>query len=100
MRDYLRQYFSGALGPWTRGFRASSQATIRSTAETEVCMLVTRCTGGQDSYQVPWHMVLAPTGPTKALLSVDGCGIIVIKGKDMNEGRLIQQWCRLSELIY
>lgn len=31
-----------------------------STDHTKICLLITRCTGGQDSSWVPWYMVLAP----------------------------------------
>ena len=58
---------------WTTAERAGtgSQATAGSTAGTEVCQSITRCTGVRDSFQVPWCMVLDPTTPTEAVLFVD-----------------------------
>jgi len=32
-----------------------------------------------DSSQVPWQLAVDTTAPTKALLSVDGCQIIVVE---------------------
>lgn len=49
-----------------------SQATIGSVARTKVHVPITSHTGGQNSSQVPWHMVRDLTAP-KALLPVDGC---------------------------
>lgn len=41
-----------------------------------VCYLMT---GGQNSSQIPWTMVPDPITPTKALMSVGGCQVVVIK---------------------
>ena len=38
--------------------------------------------GERDSSWVLWCMVLGPTAPPKALLSVDGCQIVVVDGGD------------------
>lgn len=63
------QHFPGALSSWLRASGTDSQASASSTAYTGG----TQSTGGQDSYQVPWCMVLYPTTPTETLLSIDKC---------------------------
>lgn len=39
----------------------------------------TKCTGGQDSSRVPWHIILDATAPTKALLSINGYQIVIVE---------------------
>lgn len=91
----LRQCSPGAPGPWPKWTGDSSQATAGSTAGTK--MPLTWCMRGQDSFQVPWRMVLDPTPPTKACLSVDGCWIVVVEG-EYHDGFLFQAccWCHFS----
>ena len=47
-----------------------------STMCAKVCLPITRCTRGQDSFWVPWHVVLDLTTPTQTFLFVDGCLIL------------------------
>lgn len=49
-------------------------------------MPVNQCMDGQVSFWVLWRIVLNPVAPTKVLLSVDGCQIIV--GEGIQEGVL------------
>lgn len=72
--------FPGALGPWPGEAGAGSQATGGSTARIKFCLQITQCKDGQDSFQVPWCMVLDSTDPSKALLSADGCQIFMWQG--------------------
>lgn len=45
---------------------------------------------GYNSFQVPGHVLLDPTAPKMALLSVDECQITVVEGGNTNEHCLIQ----------
>lgn len=87
--DCLRQDFPDQL----REDGTGAQTTARSTARTKVFMPIIWCTGGWNSSRIPWYMLLAPIGPTKPLLSVDGCQIIFVGGEDKNEGHFISPWC-------
>lgn len=49
--------------------------SVVSTAGTEACLPVMRCTGGRDSSQGPWYMV--------ALLFMDGCWNLLLKDKTL-----------------
>ena len=44
-------------------------------------MLLTLCMGGLDSFWVPWCMMLDPTAPTKALLSMEDAKLLLLKGE-------------------
>lgn len=54
-----------------------SQATVGSGARTKVHVPIISHTGRQDTSCVPWHMVQDFTAPTKALLPVDVCQLVV-----------------------
>lgn len=77
MNDCLRHCFPGALGLWLKGSGACLWPTAVVTAGTKVCMPVIQCITGQDFSWVPWCMV--PTAPTKALLTMNGCHIIIVE---------------------
>lgn len=51
---------------------------------------------GQNSFQVPWHMVLDPTASTKALMSVDRCQIVLVEGDIQLSGVLFSH---ISDII-
>lgn len=67
-RDF--QTFQGLEGP------ESSKGHCRVHIQDRSLYALTH--GGQDSSQVPWRMVLDPISPTKALLSTDGCQIVIL----------------------
>lgn len=62
--------------PWPIGNGVSSWDTTWSTDGIGFCMPITQCTGGWYFSRVSWHMVLDPTVPTKAFLTVDRCQIV------------------------
>lgn len=68
---------------WLRGADASSWVIASSIAVTEIYLPITQHTGRQASSQVPWHMVLNPTAPTKVLWmhAEDGCWSFILGGK-------------------
>ena len=109
MGNCLRQCSPGAPGPWPRGAGASSQSiagsTVGSTASTEVCMPITQCTGGRDSSQVPWLMVLDPIAPTKPLLSMDawtdGCQVVIVEERiGVNDFLFDQCWYHSPDVSF
>ena len=76
----LRQCSPGAPGLWLRGDRTRSQATSISTAGTEACVPIILCICGRDSFQVPCLIGLYLIAPTKTLLFMNGCQIVVVEG--------------------
>ena len=67
--------FVCSLHPPTPNKRGLEQVccSAGSTVDTEVCLPVTGCTGGQDFSWVLQHMVLAPITPTKVHLFINKC---------------------------
>lgn len=89
-RSALSRFFShygkSGWGKWTD-----------SATHIEVCLPTTiRTTGGWDNSQVPWHMVLNPTIPTKTLLFVD---VFLIHNLKRGTKRRIILCCHVSLML-
>lgn len=80
--DCMRQCSPGIPRPQPRGAGDSSWATTGSTAGTEVCMPITRCTERRDCSQFPWSVVVYTTAPTKALRSMVNAKLLLREGYD------------------
>lgn len=97
--DCLREY---SPGPHPRGDETSLQAAAGSTVGTKVCIPITRCSPGRDSFQGPWHMILDPIAPSVLPLSVDIYQVVVggVVGQgDGQEGQTSYSAMLLTSLL-
>lgn len=69
----------GAPGLQPTGAGASLWSAAESAGRAQVYLPITEHTGGQ-TLSVLWCMVLDPTAPTQALLSISGPRIIALGG--------------------
>lgn len=86
------QCFPGPTRPWLKRFGASSWAT----AGTKIHLHIIWYTSGRNSTQTPWCLVPDPNAPSKALLYMGGCQIVVVKGW----GMMRICWCHMMEDIF
>lgn len=78
--NFLRQCSPWVPGPQLTGARNSSWTIAESTAGIQVSMSITWYVERWDSSWVTWHMLLVPTAPTKAHLSLNRCQILIVEG--------------------
>lgn len=60
------------VSPWPQPREGRFASSGGPTTGTEVCLPITRSTGGRQASWGPWLLMLDPTAPTEVFLCMDG----------------------------
>lgn len=88
--DCLKTVFSRDY--WTVAKMDWRQFTGHCRVPAGTMMPITWCMREKVSFQVLWSMMLDPLPPSKAFLPVNGCWILVVKGR-YHDGCIFQACC-------
>lgn len=78
MSNWLSHCSPGDPRLWAKRDWSKFIAAAESTYGTEFNLPIAWYQDRQDSSRVPWYIMLDPTAPSKALLSVDGCQVFAV----------------------